>query len=161
MKRYFKRKDQIHSVSVCGRCGAREEKDKKLPRQIPKRSVSRSHHHHRRSRSTGAGYYKDEAKAVISLQPKELQKLLKKIHLVHKVATSFSSYCQSKKSDVQKSSSEMPPPSPSTATPALSNPETPSLAVPAALAIVETVPPSNVFPATRTADADFGGGFPD
>ncbi|KAF8276658.1 hypothetical protein TcBrA4_0123480 [Trypanosoma cruzi] len=131
------------------------------PQTDTKRSVSRSHHHHRRSRSTGAGYYKDEAKAVISLQPKELQKLLKKIHLVHKVATSFSSYCQSKKSDVQKSSSEMPPPpSPSTAPPALSNPETPSLAVPAALAIVETVPPSNVSPATHTADADFGTASP-
>ncbi|EKF39333.1 hypothetical protein MOQ_000438 [Trypanosoma cruzi marinkellei] len=133
------------------------------PQKDTKRSVSRSHHYqhrHRRSRSTGAGYYKDEAKAVISLQPKELQQLLRKIHLVHKVATSFSSYCQSTKSDVQKSSREMPPPSSSTAPPALSNPETPSLAVPAALAIVETVPPSNVSPATHTADADLGAASP-
>ncbi|RNF11200.1 hypothetical protein TraAM80_01132 [Trypanosoma rangeli] len=124
------------------------------PPKNPTRSVSLTHYC-RRSRSIGAGYYKDEAKAVIPLQPKEVERLLKKIRLVRKVAVLFGDYCKSTQSTEEKPSNEMPLPlSAVPLTPAAS--EAHSLIVPSSLAIVEAVAPSNVSSVTHTAEANVG-----
>ncbi|RNF20512.1 uncharacterized protein Tco025E_03740 [Trypanosoma conorhini] len=128
------------------------------PQKDSKRSVS-LYRHRRRSRSTGAGYYKDEAKAVISLQPKEVEHLLKKVQLVLKVANLFGDYCKSTKSPEHRQPSEGPPP-PSAAPPTLAASEAQALAVPSALAIVEAVAPSNLALVTRTAETDMGAASP-
>ncbi|KEG11288.1 hypothetical protein DQ04_02771020 [Trypanosoma grayi] len=64
------------------------------------RSTSQ-HCRRRRSRSTGAGYYKDEEKAFIALQPKELAHLLEKACIVKKASKSFGDYCRSTMSTAQ------------------------------------------------------------
>ncbi|ESL10691.1 hypothetical protein TRSC58_01571 [Trypanosoma rangeli SC58] len=124
------------------------------PPKDPTRSVSLTRYC-RRSRSMGAGYYKDEAKAVIPLQPKEVERLLKKIRLVRKVAVLFGNYCKSTLSTEQKPSNEMPP-TPSAASLAPAASEAHPLLVPSSLAIVETVAPFNVSSVTHTAEANVG-----